>query len=292
MDLFPMNTICWLALLALLCGSVRLSIWRRVCGAKRLSGRAVDAESGRRSAPQDLRDLDLRLAEAFLLFSLLTLGLVMGLSSASATGRFHTLETRILPTLLLLLIAGSAARVVRLLSARRSYQLVLSGERILDEQLNQLQAQNCHVFHDFPALGFGNIDHIVVGPAGVFAIETKARPGFGKVLPGRRDHQVAFDGRALHFPDGADEHNLDQTERNANWLGDYLERAIGERVKVVPILTLPGWYIDREVKGGIPVLNEKEVRGHILHCREGKLSPQSVQRIVHQLDHDRRHVEP
>jgi len=30
-----------------------------------------------------------------------------------------------------------------------------------------------HVYHDFPAERF-NIDHVVVGPAGAFAIETKA----------------------------------------------------------------------------------------------------------------------
>ncbi|MBA2430881.1 MAG: NERD domain-containing protein, partial [Chthoniobacterales bacterium] len=43
-----------------------------------------------------------------------------------------------------------------------------------------LRGAGYHVFHDLRRDGF-NIDHVVVGPAGVFAIETKFRSGNGEI---------------------------------------------------------------------------------------------------------------
>jgi len=60
------------------------------------------------------------------------------------------------------------------LNLRRSYQLGYEGEIAVGQELNQLMRDGYLVYHDFPAGKF-NIDHIVVGPPGVFAIETKAR---------------------------------------------------------------------------------------------------------------------
>lgn len=49
----------------------------------------------------------------------------------------------------------------------------LEGENIVLEQLNTLP-ENYFVFHDVKLPGgYGNIDHIVVGPTGLFVIETK-----------------------------------------------------------------------------------------------------------------------
>ena len=52
--------------------------------------------------------------------------------------------------------------------------------------------QGFHVYHDFPAEGF-NIDHIVVGAKGVFAVETKTRSK--RTTANRReDATVEYDG--------------------------------------------------------------------------------------------------
>lgn len=60
------------------------------------------------------------------------------------------------------------------LNLRRSYQLGYEGEIAVGQELNQLMLDGYRVYHDFPGDKF-NIDHIVVGPPGVFAVETKAR---------------------------------------------------------------------------------------------------------------------
>lgn len=76
----------------------------------------------------------------------------------------------------------------------------------MGEELDKLYKEGFHVFHDWDS-GRGNVDHFVVGPQGVFAIETKAWEGEitcqdgkllrdGKPVPGR-DPVVQARGEAL-----------------------------------------------------------------------------------------------
>lgn len=51
------------------------------------------------------------------------------------------------------------------------------GEFLVGEELEKLYKEGFHVFHDYFSKGRGNVDHFVVGPPGVFAIETKAWKG-------------------------------------------------------------------------------------------------------------------
>lgn len=120
------------------------------------------------------------------------------------------------------------------------------GERVVGEALEPLKAQGWRVFHDVPCSANGNafnIDHVAVGPTGVYVIETKTRRK-GGARPGFDDHKVYFDGHALVWPWGEDNHGLEQTEQNAEWLSATLFPNIGEFVPVIPILTLPGWWVE------------------------------------------------
>jgi hypothetical protein len=65
-------------------------------------------------------------------------------------------------------------RIVKLFSLRRILRLGYEGEVAVAQELNQLMRQGYYVFHDFVADGF-NIDHVIIGPTGVYAVETKAR---------------------------------------------------------------------------------------------------------------------
>ena len=59
-----------------------------------------------------------------------------------------------------------------------------------------------YVYHDFPADKF-NIDHIVVGRSGIFAVETKVRSK-PTTNNHRQDATVEYNGKMLNFPDGDD----------------------------------------------------------------------------------------
>lgn len=120
------------------------------------------------------------------------------------------------------------------------------GERIVAEHLEPLKQLGWRIFHDVPGQNNGtkfNVDHVAVGPQGVFVIETKTRRK-GPARPGFDDHKVYFDGRSLVWPWGEDNHGLEQAERTSVWLANTLKDELGERVHVQPILTLPGWWVE------------------------------------------------
>jgi hypothetical protein len=51
-----------------------------------------------------------------------------------------------------------------------------AGEEQVGQILDELQASGWYALHDVN-LGGGNIDHVVIGPAGIFTIETKSHRG-------------------------------------------------------------------------------------------------------------------
>ena len=51
-----------------------------------------------------------------------------------------------------------------------------TGEEHVGDVLDSLEGDGWHVIHD-ASLGRGNVDHILIGPAGVFTVETKSHPG-------------------------------------------------------------------------------------------------------------------
>ncbi|MCX7926024.1 MAG: NERD domain-containing protein [Fimbriimonadales bacterium] len=51
------------------------------------------------------------------------------------------------------------------------------GEEWVGAALDTLQAKGWYVFHDLPMPAVGNVDHLVIGPPGVFVVETKSHRG-------------------------------------------------------------------------------------------------------------------
>lgn len=51
------------------------------------------------------------------------------------------------------------------------------GEMLVGRELEKLYKEGFHIFHDYYSEGRGNVDHFLVGPPGVFVVETKACKG-------------------------------------------------------------------------------------------------------------------
>jgi hypothetical protein len=187
-------------------------------------------------------------------------------------------------------VVYSLIRLVKLLNLRRSYQLGYEGEIAVGQELNQLMRDGYYVYHDFPGDKF-NIDHIVVGASGVFAVETKARSK-PTSTDRKADAKVKYDGRCLQFPDGMDVQSIEQAKRQAEWLSKWLRSAVGEAVKVRPVVALPGWFVERVASGGIRVINPKNFRSIAKTKTGSNLSDQMISRIVHQLERKCRDVKP
>jgi hypothetical protein len=197
---------------------------------------------------------------------------------------------------LLILAIGVYAWVltclIGLLQQRRRYRLGLSGELAVGQELNRLVADGCQVFHDFPLAANWNIDHIVVSPNGVFAIETKTRSK-GKASATQKAHEVIYDGQVLQFPNHYDKKMVAQAQRQAKSLSLMLSTALDEPVVVTPILVLPGWFVQRKTSRGVVVLNHhpRELRAAILDARQPDLGPELVARITAEIDAKCRDVE-
>ncbi len=169
--------------------------------------------------------------------------------------------------------------------------LGLDAELAVGQELDQLMREGATVFHDLPGEKF-NIDHVVIAPQGVFAVETKgyAKPNRGG---GPAEAKVVFDGRVLALPDWSSSKPIDQAARQAKWLSNWLTSATGESVRVAPVLALPGWYVERKGRGEVFVFSGKELRGHLLKVRHPQpLRPEQMRRVRHQVEQRCRNVSP
>jgi hypothetical protein len=220
----------------------------------------------------------------------LSMGMVMPLALYAGHLQQQVLGVRASPLHIgLLLVAGigfvahATIRVTKAVRSAHRLKLGIDAELAAGEELNQLMREGFWVFHDVPGEKHFNIDHVVLGPSGVFAIETKGRPKRHRDAS-EDGHKVRYDGKALQFPGWRETEPLRQAELNADWLRKWLSSAVGEPLVVRPVVMLPGWYVDRTAGEGIPVLNEKQAKGYVTKRRGPDLAAKLLQQIAHQLD--------
>lgn len=241
----------------------------------------------------EIEKLNEKIDESF--FNLLTLALppfaLLWLFNYIGNGKIQIWQLLVVIALYVSLIGLATWRLYLLLRRRSNYYLGLDAELAVGQELNHLMLHGCRVFHDFPGENF-NIDHVVVGLGGIYAVETKgrAKPDKGR---GSVDATVIYDGQLLRFPDWHEKEPLEQARRQADWLQKWLGSAVGEPVVVRPALALPGWFVERTKPGNVLVFNGKSpVFLSRPLDRNEPLSGQLIQRISHQLEQRCRDVEP
>lgn len=246
-----------------------------------------------RSPGETLRDkiVDLqfdRFGYVLMLFVMPLAFLAMALSSNTfGRGVFQM-------TMLILTTTGTISFCIYKMRGLRKliqqYNLGLDAEMAVGQELNHLMRDGFWVYHDFPADEF-NIDHVVIGSTGVFAVETKGRPKPIKD-DGITGREVFYDGATLTFPTWKERKPAEQAEYQAKWLEKWLSSAVGEQVSVYPVLAIPGWLITRQKQGGVPVINGKNCSGFFTKYGNGNLSGKLTQQIVHNVDQRCRTVLP
>lgn len=202
-------------------------------------------------------------------------------------------QVQVSPIAFFLLASGFVAycgfKLNKAFIQRHNEQLGLDCERAVGQELNQLMLEGYRVFHDFQADNF-NIDHVVIGENGVFAIETKGRPKPDRGR-GQEDVRVVYDGQVLQFPTWREKEPLEQAKRQAVWLESWIRSAVGEQVPVKPVLALPGWFVDRKSKDFL-IYNGKNPQYLMKITTETPLSSVMIQRVAHQIEQKCRDVAP
>lgn len=134
----------------------------------------------------------------------------------------------------------------------------IKGERYTGQVLEELRANGYRVFHDVIGDNF-NIDHVLIGPSGIYIVETKTWRNNPSIK------SVDYDGKQLRLNGYAVPKNpILQAQSAALWLKNILQQSTGERFFVTPIIALPSKFIETEVtrklqKDGINLLNPKNI---------------------------------
>ncbi|HLB22090.1 MAG TPA: nuclease-related domain-containing protein [Solirubrobacteraceae bacterium] len=181
--------------------------------------------------------------------TIVTLG-VLAVATAALGRAFGLHDVRFLASeVALLAVIFAISRYVLPLVERRDRGA--SAEEHVGRLLEQLPASSWRVIHD-ASFGHGNIDHILVGPAGLFTIETKSHPGPVRV------------GR-VH---GA-------TIRQAHAQRDAVQRVVD--MPVEPLLVYSRAWVDRPLarRKGVRVLPARVLLSH-LRKRHHTLSREEV----------------
>lgn len=140
---------------------------------------------------------------------------------------------------LLCVLAYVGWRIYRLAPRLRALSQGIDGEKVVGQFLERLREQGYQVFHDLIGTGF-NVDHVLIGPAGVFTIETKT---WSK--PQRGDARIVYDGITLTVAGREpDRDPLVQAKAQANWLRGLLFESTGRRMEVQPVVVFPGWFVE------------------------------------------------
>jgi hypothetical protein len=122
-----------------------------------------------------------------------------------------------------------------------------AGERRTARLLDRLTRDGYVVFHDFAMPGdtSANVDHLVIGPIGVFVIDSKQWSG--------SVHQGA-DGLAWH-----NHYRLDRTLETVRWEAQAIGRLLGIRIQ--PLLCVHGAHVRG---GGLHAQGVAIVPAHLL----------------------------
>lgn len=154
----------------------------------------------------------------------------------------------------------------------RMLRLAEEGEKAVGQYLETLRASGYLVFHDLVGTDF-NVDHVVIGPAGVFTIETKTWK-----KPSKGSPKISFDGETLLAAGYEPDRNpVIQAKAQSSWLKSLLAESTGKLLPVKPVVLFPGWFVDdsRSSKKDIWLLEPKAFIAYVGN-EKSQLAPEDV----------------
>lgn len=175
-------------------------------------------------------------------------------------------------------------KIYRALPRVRQLRQARDGERAVGEFLERLRNHGYQVFHDLVGDNF-NVDHVIIGPTGVYTVETKT---ISKPPKGRAE--VIYNGEEITVGGfKPDRDPLIQARAQAGWLKTLLQESTGKGFPVRSLVVYPGWFVI--LKGHISqrdvlVMNPKQIPD-FLSKLEVKLSPEEVKIATYHLS---RHI--
>lgn len=165
-------------------------------------------------------------------------------------------------------LLSAAARLLDVKTDERAWRKGAEGEEAIGARLERLTSHGWHVLHSVPIGTRGaDIDHILIGPGGVYTINTKNHPGKRIWIS---PNQIRVNGQPVPY--------LRNSRYEADRVHRILTSALGWEVAVRPVLVLlTGTLLPQiDIKSGGPtdvlVLDRMDVPGAF------RRAPQRLQR--------------
>lgn len=166
-----------------------------------------------------------------------------------------------------------------------NYNLGSEGEIFVGRSLEGLRAKGFVPIHDVPCENDKgrrfNVDHVLIGPKGVFAVETKT----WRKNKGVNEHLSYKNGNLYKGQNFCGTKQITEAKWNAEWMENIFFKRTGEHIPVKPILLFPGRFIEeiatKLVKKDheVLMLNPK-VLGVFLDNDKDILNQEQVTRLV------------
>jgi len=249
---------------------------------------ATAASDGLPDPGQSMRKTILRLDMLFRINGIYLIGLPLVLCVAyggmrlagAAQGSLWEIALMLASAVLLVLIC--LFRLMGISRRRKQIKLDYQGKQVAAPAFEPLLQEGCFIFHDFECEHV-HIDHLIVGPKGVFAVHTQPCAAL-PCGPQNDEVTVTYNGRALFYPKGETYEPLEQANRHAEWISEWLSQCLEEPIAARAIVAMPGWMVKRTSADGIPVVNPKQFDSLFKHINARPLSESALRSMVSRIE--------
>lgn len=176
-------------------------------------------------------------------------------------------------------ILYGANKIKRLNARKQRLYTTYEGQIAVAQEINNLMSDGYHVYHDFPTNRF-HIDHIVVGPNGVFSVKTKVFPSHGQGI----ERSLTIDNQRLIVGNKRDHRTIPLADFQSSWLEKWILTATGEALSVQSILTVPGWRLKTLRKTSLLVVEPEAIKDAIKGIRWHQISSKTIRLVCEQLE--------
>ena len=155
------------------------------------------------------------------------------------------------------------------------------GELHVSDVLEELRVDGYKPIHDITGEHF-NVDHVLVGPGGVFAIETKFRSGKGEI--------TFRNGEGLFVGERAEEKDcLKQARGNAAAVSQIIKETCGKREWVIPLVVFVGeWRVKDDWRDTDVRVFTPDRLGRYIRNQQPRLKRSEIELIASHLERSTR----
>lgn len=155
---------------------------------------------------------------------------------------------------ILLSALGAAAlfalyRLVMTFLSWRQVRFLRDANIAIGHQLHRIAAGHGCTYHDVPTTA-GVVDHVLIGPDGVYAINVVARRRV-------RKGQVRLQGHSLLFSNSKAHQSVVPIAASAARLQKQLSLHVGNVIRVRSVIAVPGWQIPEQLSRDHLLVNER-----------------------------------